>query len=133
VTVLERHLSREGLSKEAPKWAKEAHHFRFIVSPERGSDLDLEAYIMSLLETMESDLKTTRQWYATCHYNTDNPHAHVVIMGVDERGKVLLLARDYFSHGVRHLAEREATVRVESLWGVVREWNGRGEKIELKG
>lgn len=35
----EKVLSKEELSKRAPEWANDPHHFRFIVSPERGSDL----------------------------------------------------------------------------------------------
>jgi type IV secretory pathway VirD2 relaxase len=106
------YLTREELSRRATEWANDPHHFRFIISPERASDLDLESYVKSVLKTMEGDLKTKLEWYATCHYNTDNPHAHVVVRGVDEHGKPLLMTRDYLGHGIRQVAESEASLRL---------------------
>lgn len=108
----EQYLSRTELSKRAAEWAKDAHHFRFIISPERASELELESYVKKVVSTMEQDLKTKLEWYATCHYNTDNPHAHIVIRGIDETGETLFLSRDYLSHGVRQIAEQEATLRL---------------------
>ena len=107
-------LERGELSKRAAEWANDPHHFRFIISPEKGNELELKEYVKHVVQTIEDDVKTKLEWYGTCHYNTDNPHAHIVIRGVDENGKPLLLSRDYLSHGIRHVAEQEATVRLGS-------------------
>lgn len=64
------------------------------------------------METMEKDFGLSLKWYAACHYNTDNPHAHVVLRGMDEKGEPLIISRDYLSHGVRQIAEQEATIRL---------------------
>jgi type IV secretory pathway VirD2 relaxase len=105
-------LTREELSQQARTWENDGHHFRFIISPERGAEIELEQYIRDVLKTMEGDLKTRLEWYAVCHYNTDNPHAHVVLRGVDDKGQLLILDRDYLSHGIRHILEHEATLRL---------------------
>lgn len=104
--------SREELSKKSLEWGSDPHHFRLIISPERGSDVDLEDYVRCVVKRMEVDLKTKLEWYAACHHNTDNAHAHLVFRGMDEKGQPLTLAKDYISHGIRQVAEREATVRL---------------------
>ena len=105
-------ISKEKLSKKSADWEKDPHHFRFIISPENAAELDLEAYAKKVLQTMEKELGTRLEWYGTCHYNTDNPHAHIVLRGVDERGQALLISRDYLSYGIRSVAEEEATLRL---------------------
>ena len=61
--------------------AGEQRQFRFIVSPEDGNDLDLRDYTNRLMQRMEKDLGRELRWAAVCHYNTDNPHVHVVVRG----------------------------------------------------
>src|SRR6185295_7466083 len=52
------------------------------------------------------------RWAAVDHFNTDNPHAHVVIRGVDADGREVRMPREYVSHGLRHRAEELATERL---------------------
>jgi hypothetical protein len=55
--------------------ADDRHHFRFIVSPEDGAELeDLRTYTRHLMGRMEADLGTRLEWVAVDHWNTDNPH-----------------------------------------------------------
>ncbi|WP_264812803.1 DUF3363 domain-containing protein, partial [Gluconacetobacter sacchari] len=42
---------------------------------------------------------------AVSHWNTDNPHVHLIVRGVDQAGADLVIARDYISHGLRSRAE----------------------------
>jgi hypothetical protein len=39
------------------------------------------------------------------HWNTDNPHVHLLVRGVDETGADLVISRDYISCGLRSRAE----------------------------
>ena len=74
------------------------HQFRFIVSPEdTGRPDDLKAFTRNLMTRMEKDLGTRLDWVAVDHYNTGHPHSHIVIRGKDDRGKDLIIARDYIS------------------------------------
>ncbi|HIE0871586.1 TPA: DUF3363 domain-containing protein [Pseudomonas aeruginosa] len=85
--------------------ADDRHHFRFIVSPEDGVELDdLRTYTRHLVNRMEADLGTRLDWVAVDHWNTDNPHTHLIVRGRDDTGKDLIIAGDYIAHGFRHRA-----------------------------
>ncbi len=90
--------------------ADDRHHFRFIVAPEDGAELeDLRTYTRHLMSRMEADLGTRLEWVAVDHWNTDNPHTHVVVRGRDDVGKDLVIAGDYMADGLRHRAAELAT------------------------
>ena len=83
--------------------ADDRHHFRFIVSPEDGAELDdLRTYTRHLMGRMEADLGTRLEWVAVDHWNTDNPHTHLIVRGRDDTGKDLVIAGDYIADGFRH-------------------------------
>jgi len=48
------------------------------------------------------------QWVATCHYDTDQPHAHVLVRGRRASGRDLVIPRDYIAHGFRRRAQEVA-------------------------
>jgi hypothetical protein len=48
-------------------------------------------------------------WVAVNHWNTDNPHTHIVLRGKDDTGKDLIISRDYIAHGMRERASELAT------------------------
>jgi len=82
------------------------HHFRFIVSPEDAGEMtDLKAFTRDLAQQMEADLGTRLDWVAVDHWNTDNPHVHLLVRGVDEASADLVISRDYISRGLRSRAE----------------------------
>jgi type IV secretory pathway VirD2 relaxase len=86
------------------------HQFRFIVSPEDAEQLDdLRTYTRHLMDRMEGDLGTRLEWVAVDHWNTDNPHTHVVLRGKDDTGKDLIISRDYIAEGMRWRAAELAT------------------------
>ena len=64
----------------------EKRQFRFIVSPEDTDDLDLRDYAQGIVRQMEHDLGHDLNWAAAAHYNTDNPHVHIVVRGIDRIG-----------------------------------------------
>jgi len=80
--------------------AGDRHHFRFIVSPEDAAEMtDLRAFTRDLARQMETDLGTKLDWVAVDHWNTDNPHIHLLVRGVDDAGDDLVIARDYVAPG----------------------------------
>lgn len=89
------------------------HQFRFIVSPEDATELgDLKDFTRTLMEKMAADLGTRLDWVAIDHFDTDHPHSHIVLRGVDDRGRDLMIARDYIAHGLRARAAGIATERL---------------------
>ena len=92
---------------------EDRHQFRFIVSPEDANELeDLKEFTRDMMRQMESDLGTKLDWVAVDHFNTDNPHTHLIVRGVDEDGKDLVIARDYMSSGLRERAEELVSVEL---------------------
>jgi type IV secretory pathway VirD2 relaxase len=87
----------------------EQHQFRFVVSPEDGHELDLHDYVRRLMHRVERELGRSLEWAAANHYDTEHPHAHVVVRGVDLDGRRVLLSRQYISHGMRWSAQELAT------------------------
>lgn len=86
----------------AGRSSEDRHQFRFIVAPEDSGELaDLKPFVRDLMQQMETDLGTRIDWVAADHFNTGHPHTHVVVRGKDERGKDLVIARDYIAHGMR--------------------------------
>ena len=119
-----RYLVRDGVTREgAPGQAYDArsdaanlkafeantrgdrHQFRFIVSAEDAAKLeDLRPFTRELMQRMEADLGTRLEWIAVDPWDTDNPHTHVVLRGVDDGGRDLVIDREYLSHGMRRRA-----------------------------
>jgi type IV secretory pathway VirD2 relaxase len=94
----------------AERCEADRHHFRFTVSPEDATEMaDLRAFTRELMADAERDLGTRLDWVAVDHWNTDNPHIHVLVRGRADDGKDLVISRDYISHGFRQrAAERVA-------------------------
>ena len=87
----------------------EKHQFRFIVSPEDGSELDLTAYVRRLMATLERDSGRKVEWAAVNHFDTSHPHVHIVVRGIDRDGRELRIDRGYISAGMRWRAQELAT------------------------
>jgi type IV secretory pathway VirD2 relaxase len=94
----------------AGRCGDDRHHFRFIISPEDAAELgDLRTFTRELMSDVARDLGTKLDWIAVDHWNTDNPHIHVLIRGRAEDGHDLVISRDYISRGFRdRAAERVA-------------------------
>jgi type IV secretory pathway VirD2 relaxase len=124
-----RYIEREGIGREGEpgkaygsmtddadltafedRGREDRHQFRFIVSPEDAEELsDLRTYTRHLMSRMEGDLGTKLDWVAVDHWDTDNPHTHIVLRGKDDTGDDLIISRDYIAHGMRERASGLAT------------------------
>jgi type IV secretory pathway VirD2 relaxase len=97
----------------AERCEDDRHHFRFIVSPEDAGEMaDLRAFTRDLMSDMARDLDTTLDWVGVDHWNTDNPHIHILVRGVADDGKDLVVDRDYIREGLRARAEGLATIEL---------------------
>lgn len=102
------------ISKELDHWQKSGDEriFKIIASPEQAPKLDLKDHVRTLMKKMESDFGIKLQWIAIDHYNTDNPHAHIVIRGVDEKGEALTISKNYIQKGIRYRSREVATQKI---------------------
>ncbi|MEQ8778692.1 MAG: relaxase/mobilization nuclease and DUF3363 domain-containing protein [Roseibium album] len=127
-----RYLQRDGVSKEneagrlydtksdeadcgafLKRSENDRHQFRFIVSPEDAIELEnLKPFVRDLMRTMEQDLGTRLDWVAVDHFNTGQPHSHILLRGKDDQGQDLVIARDYIGHGMRRRASELVTLEL---------------------
>jgi type IV secretory pathway VirD2 relaxase len=97
----------------AERCEEDRHHFRFTVSPEdAGQMADLRAFTRELMADAESDLGSRVEWVAVDHWNTDNPHIHVLLRGRADDGQDLVISRDYISHDFRTRAAERVTLEL---------------------
>jgi len=102
---------------ETRGWSGDRHHFRFIISPEHGDRIaDLRGYVREVMARVSADLgEPDLRWVATCHYDTDQPHAHVLVRGRRADGRDLVIPRDYMGYGFRARAQEVAQERLGDL------------------
>jgi type IV secretory pathway VirD2 relaxase len=83
----------------------EKRQFRFIVSPEDVGDADLTAFTRRLMAQVQADLGRVLVWGAVNHWNTDNPHVHVIVRGIDKAGRDVTIDGRYLAEGMRNRAQ----------------------------
>ncbi|ARM88153.1 relaxase/mobilization nuclease domain-containing protein [Rhizobium sp. CIAT894] len=97
----------------AERTQDDRHHFRFIVSPEDAVEMsDLKTYARDLMGQMEKDLGTKLDWVGVDHWNTDNPHVHIILRGRTDDGQDLVISRDYIKEGMRARAQDLVTLEL---------------------
>lgn len=141
VAVHLRYIEREGVTRDGQKGQAygadtdaadlqpfqergkaDRHQFRFVVSAEDGLELDdLKGFTRQLMRRMEIDLETRLDWMAVDHWDTDNPHTHIVLNGHTANGEHLVIAPDYMAHGMRQRASE-----------IVTEWLGPRTEAEMR-
>jgi hypothetical protein len=96
------------IAKRLDGWQRAADErmWKFIVSPEFGEQIDLKRLTRELMGRIERELGgASLEWVAATHHNTEHPHVHVALRGVDREGNALRLRRDFIKHGMREIAE----------------------------
>jgi type IV secretory pathway VirD2 relaxase len=97
----------------AERCEDDRHHFRFIISPEDGVQLeDLRGFAGDLMAKAERDLGTKLDWAGIDHWNTDQPHVHILVRGRADDGNDLVISKDYISRGFRARAEELVTLEL---------------------
>lgn len=89
----------------AERCQDDRHHFRFIISPDDALEMsDLKSFTRDLVGQMEKDLGTRLDWVAVDHWNTEHPHIHLLVRGIGDDGRDLIISRDYIKEGMRDRA-----------------------------
>jgi type IV secretory pathway VirD2 relaxase len=87
----------------------EPRQFRFIVSPEDAERLNLTEFTRQFMRQVEKDTGRSLDWAAVNHHNTDNPHVHIVVRGLDRRGDEVRIDGRYIAREMRWRAREVAT------------------------
>ena len=98
----------------AAEWAREdRRHFRLILSAENGARMrELQTYTRDVMARAEQALGMHLEWIAVDHWDTDNPHTHIILRGRTPDGRDLIIPREFVSHGFRSAARDAATERL---------------------
>lgn len=98
----------------AAEWAEaDKRHFRIVLAPEQGAALgDLQGYTREVMARAEAALGKPLRWMAVDHWDTDNPHTHIILRGRDGLGRDLVIPREFVQHGLRGIARDVATERL---------------------
>lgn len=102
----------DGLDAKAliADWSKDVRHFRFIISAEDGAALgDLKPFVREVMDDLERRLGIGLEWVAADHWDTDNPHSHVLVRGRTRAGADLVIPRKVISHDIRERAQAIVT------------------------
>ena len=97
------------------EWSRaDARHFRVILAPENGGQIEeLRSYTREVMGRAETVLQRgPLEWVAVDHWDTGNPHTHIVLRGRLANGRALGLPRDFVRHHFREIARDVATERV---------------------
>jgi len=86
--------------------------WKLIISPEFGDRLDLQLLTRDVMGRVQADLHTPLEWVAVAHFNTEHPHVHVALRGLDASGEEFRLDREYVKNGLRSVAQHFATVQL---------------------
>jgi type IV secretory pathway VirD2 relaxase len=107
---------------------RERRQFRFIVSPEDAGNIDLRRFARELMAQMEADLGRGLVWAAVNHHNTDHPHVHIVVRGLDRDGKEVRIPPRYVKQDMRARAQQLLTMElgVRTEFDIARQ---RGQEI----
>lgn len=100
----------------AADWAEsDRRHFRAVLTAEEGGAIkDLPGYTRDVMARAEAALGKPLAWLAIDHWDTDNPHTHIILRGRDRLGRDLILPKDFVRHGLRGIARDVATERLGS-------------------
>lgn len=104
----------DGAARMADWSRADTRHFRVILAPENGGRIgDLHAYTREVMARAEETLnRGPLEWVAVDHWDTDNPHSHLVLRGRLPNGRPLGLPREFVRHRFREIARDVATERL---------------------
>ena len=96
-------VERAGFAQPLPG---EKRQFRFVVSPEDARQVDLRTFAGQLVGQMEEDLGRPLLWAAVNHHDTEHPHVHLIVRGVDSNGKEVRIPQRYIKQDMRARAQQ---------------------------
>jgi hypothetical protein len=108
-------FTAEGKDREdalKTEYAQEERIYKIILSPENGGQLDMKEFTRGFMKNLENSEGREFKWAAAVHYDTEHPHAHILIRGVDESGRDVSFSKDTVKYGMRGEASRLATMEL---------------------
>jgi hypothetical protein len=86
-------------------------NFRVFLSPKSG-DIDLKLLTEKFVQKLEKQTGHHIYYQAACHYNTAHAHAHLLINGIDKKGREVWIPRDIVKTFMRESAMNLCTEQI---------------------
>jgi hypothetical protein len=83
-------------------------HFKFIISPE-SPRVDIQALVKTLVKRMEKIFGKSFIWMAATHTDTNHPHAHLLINGIDKHGADVHFNKLFITQTMREMSRQICT------------------------
>jgi hypothetical protein len=96
------------------EYPEEERFYKIILSPENGDKLDMEQYTKDFMQSLEQSEGREFKWAAAVHYDTEHPHAHILIRGIDGQERDVGFSPETIKQGMRGQASRLATMELGS-------------------
>jgi hypothetical protein len=90
----------------------EERFYKIILSPENGDKLDMEQYAKDFMKSLAQTEERDFNWAAAVHYDTEHPHVHILVRGLDEEGRDFSFSPETIKQGMRGQASRLATMEL---------------------
>ena len=81
----------------------DAVFFKYIVSPDN-QDVDIPALVKTLMKQVSAVTGYELSWVAAEHTNTAHKHAHILINGVDTKGRAVRFSKTFIKETLRNMA-----------------------------
>ena len=89
--------------------AGEKRFYKIIVSPENAHKLNMSQYAKIIAGVLRKNIGADIIYHYAIHKDTDNPHIHFVIRGVDTRGKEIRIPKEAIKTTIREHACEHTT------------------------
>jgi hypothetical protein len=89
---------------------EEKHFYQITLISENGDKTDMEQYTKDFMKSLEQGEGREFKWAAAVHYDTEHPHAHILIRGVDETGQETAFSPETIKQDMHGQAFRLATI-----------------------
>lgn len=100
--------------------------YRFIISPEK-NEIPIETMVRGLMKKVEATTGYKLYWFGATHTDTDHKHVHLLINGVDKKGKTVSFGNGFIKRTFRSLARDCCT----SYLGLRTDEEIRAEKLRM--
>jgi len=123
IVQLDEYLSREGTAVDgsrAPLYGTDIfeyqnnmvdRNFRIFLSPQ-SDQVNLKEMTENFIQVLELQTGYSFYWQGSNHYNTAHPHSHILINGIDKKGKNVDIPRDIVKTFMREYARDICTSQI---------------------
>lgn len=91
---------------------RDERFIKIVLSPETAVGMDMQKLTQDFMTSIENDHQRNYAWLAALHTDTDHPHVHIAIRGIDSLGEKVWFDKEYIFDRMIPNARKVATNQV---------------------